>query len=88
VTSGGPPHSSRRPRHPDTAGVAPGGVEVRPDTKQLLISLLAAVVITVLVVVIVTAKIGHGPDSEELHDLGVDDHLEEIEVRHDSSGPG
>jgi hypothetical protein len=46
------------------------------------------VVITVLVVVIVTAKIGPGPGSEELHDLGVDDHLEEIEDRQDSSGPG
>ena len=57
-----------------------------PDyTKQLLFSLLAAVAITVLVVMIVTAKIGPGLDSEELHDLGRDDRLEE---RQDNSGPG
>jgi hypothetical protein len=57
-------------------------------TKQLLFSLLAAVVITVLVVVIVTAKIGPGLDSEELHDLGLDDRREDIEDRQDNSGPG
>jgi hypothetical protein len=57
-------------------------------TKQLLFSLLAAVAITVLVVSIVTAKIGPGLDSEELHDLGLDDRLEEIEERQDNSGPG
>jgi hypothetical protein len=54
-------------------------------TKQLLFSLLAAVAITVLVVSIVTAKISPGLDSEELHDLGRDDRLEE---RQDNSGPG
>jgi hypothetical protein len=54
-------------------------------TKQLLFSLLAAVVIIVLVVAIVTAKIGPGLDSEELHDLGVDDRIED---RQDNSGPG
>lgn len=43
--------------------------------------MLAAVVITVLVVAIVTAKIGPGLDSEELHDLGLDDRLEEIQER-------
>jgi hypothetical protein len=57
-------------------------------TKQLLFSLLAAVAITVLVIAIVTAKIGPGLDSEELHDLGLDDRLEEIEERQDNSGPG
>ena len=57
-----------------------------PDyTKQLLFSLLAAVAITVLVVLIVTAKIGPGLDSEELHDLGLDDRIED---RQDNSGPG
>jgi hypothetical protein len=54
-------------------------------TKQLLFSLLAAVVITVVVVAIVTAKIGPGLDSEELHDLGLDDRIED---RQDNSGPG
>lgn len=29
-----------------------------------------------------------GLDSEELHDLGFDDRLEEIEERRDNSGPG
>jgi hypothetical protein len=57
-------------------------------TKQLLFSLLAAVAITVLVIAIVTAMIGPGLDSEELHDLGLDDRLEEIEERQDNSGPG
>jgi hypothetical protein len=57
-------------------------------TKQLLFSLLAAVAITVLVIAIVTAKIGPGLDSEELHDLDLDDRLEEIEERQDNSGPG
>lgn len=57
-------------------------------TKQLLFSLLAAVVITVLVVAIVTAKIGPGLDSEELHDLGLDDRREEVEDRQDNYGPG
>ena len=45
-------------------------------------------VITVLVVTIVTAMIGPGLDSEELHDLGLDDRLEEIEGQQDNSGPG
>ena len=54
-------------------------------TKQLLFSLLAAVVITVVVVAIVTAKIGPGLDSEELHDLGLDDRIGD---RQDNSGPG
>jgi len=36
--------------------------------KQLLFSLLAAVIITVAAIAIVTAKIGPGPDSEELYD--------------------
>jgi hypothetical protein len=46
------------------------------------------VAITLVVVAIVTAKIGPGLDSEELHDLGLDDRLEEIEERQDNSGPG
>jgi hypothetical protein len=50
--------------------------------------LIAAVLIIVLVVVIVTAKIGPGLDSEELHDLGLDDRGEEIKDRGDNSGPG
>lgn len=51
-------------------------------------SLLAAVVITVLVVTIVTTMIGPGLDSEKLHDLGLDDRLEEIEDQQDNPGPG
>ena len=54
--------------------------------------MLAAVAITLLVIAIVTAKIGPGLDSEELHDLGLDDRLEEIEEGReegqDNSGPG
>jgi hypothetical protein len=61
---------------------------------QLLLSLLAAVVITLVSIIIVTAKIGPGLDSEELHDL--DDRREEIqeereeqlEGEEDNSGPG
>jgi hypothetical protein len=49
-----------------------------PDYRtQLLLSLLAAVVITLVSIIIVTAKIGPGLDSEELHDL--DDRREEIQ---------
>ena len=55
-------------------------------TTQLIASLLVAVFITLATIALVTAKIGPGLDSEELHDLRgggggngqVDDH----------SGPG
>jgi hypothetical protein len=66
-----------------------------PDYRtQLLLSLLAAVVITLVSIIIVTAKIGPGLDSEELHDL--DDRREEIqeqreeqlEDEEDNSGSG
>jgi hypothetical protein len=49
-----------------------------PDYRtQLLLSLLAAVIITLVSIIIVTAKIGPGLDSEELHDLG--DRQEELQ---------
>jgi hypothetical protein len=66
-----------------------------PDYRtQLLLSLFAAVVITLISIIIVTAKIGPGLDSEELHDL--DDRQEELqeqreeqlEGEEDNSGPG
>ncbi|MGH2636645.1 MAG: hypothetical protein ACRDHU_10955 [Actinomycetota bacterium] len=54
-------------------------------TKQLIGSLIAAVIIVVLAVAIVTAKIGPGLDAKELHDLGRDDGNEQQD---DNSGPG
>jgi hypothetical protein len=54
-------------------------------TKQLIGSLIAAVIIVVLAVAIVTAKIGPGLDAKELHDLGRDDGNEQQD---DTSGPG
>jgi hypothetical protein len=66
-----------------------------PDYRtQLLLSLFAAVVITLVSIILVTAAIGPGLDSEELHDL--DDRQEELqeqreeqlEGEEDNSGPG
>jgi len=50
-------------------------------TTQLVISLLFAVVLTVAAIAIVTAKIGPGLDSKELHDRGGSEQV-------DHSGPG
>jgi hypothetical protein len=52
-------------------------------SKQLLGSLIAAAIIVVLAIAIVTAKIGPGLDARELHDIGRDDRSGE-----DNSGPG
>ena len=55
---------------------------VRPTyATQLAISLLAAVLITILAIALVTAKIGPGLDSEELHDRDGGGQV-------DHSGPG
>jgi hypothetical protein len=59
----------------------------RPSSaKQLALSLLAAIVITIATIAIVTAKIGPGLDSEEIHDQGGGDHTEQVDDDH--SGPG
>ena len=55
-------------------------------TKQLIGSLIAAVIIVVLSIAIVTAAIGPGLDSQELHDLGYDERNERDDD--DNSGPG
>ena len=58
----------------------------RPSSaKQLALSLLAALVITIATIAIVTAKIGPGLDSEEIHDEGGG---ETEQVDDDHSGPG
>ena len=66
--------------------------------RQLLFSLLAAVIITVLTIAVVTAKIGPGLDSEELYDTRSerqdliderqDRQEEQQEADGDNSGPG
>ena len=56
-------------------------------TKQLIGSLIAAAIIVVLAIAIVTAAIGPGLDSKELHDLGLDDAYEQ-DGDGDNSGPG
>jgi hypothetical protein len=59
----------------------------RPSSvKQLALSLLAAIVITIATIAIVTAKIGPGLDSEEIHDRGGGDDTEHVDDDH--SGPG
>ena len=55
------------------------------SARQLTLSLLAAVIITIATIALVTAKIGPGPDSEELHDRS-GGHSEQ--VGDDSSGHG
>jgi hypothetical protein len=54
-------------------------------TKQLMGSLIAAVIIVVLAIAVVTAAIGPGLDAKELKDLGLDELYERDE---DNSGPG
>jgi hypothetical protein len=52
---------------------------------QLIGSLVAAAIIVVLAIALVTAKIGPGLDAKELHDLGRDERVERDE---NNSGPG
>lgn len=62
------------------------GPRKRPGyTTQLFFSLLTAALITLGVILLVTAKIGPGLDSEELHDRGGGDREQ---VDEDNSGPG
>jgi hypothetical protein len=56
-------------------------------TKQLVGSLLAAALIVLLTVALVTAKIGPGLDAREVHDLDLDD-IYEDRGDDDNSGPG
>ena len=52
---------------------------------QVIGSLVAAVIIALLAIVLVTAKIGPGLDAKELHDLGRDGGSEQQD---EHSGPG
>lgn len=57
-------------------------------SAQLIGSLIVAVVITLLVILLVTAKIGPGLDSEELHDLRGGGGGDREQVDEDNSGRG
>jgi hypothetical protein len=58
-------------------------------TTQLIGSLLAAAIIVLLAVALVTAKIGPGLDAREVHDLDLDEIYEDRrEGDEDNSGPG
>jgi hypothetical protein len=56
-------------------------------TAQLIGSLLAAAIIVLLAVAIVTAKIGPGLDAREVHDLDLDE-IYEDRRDDDNSGSG
>jgi hypothetical protein len=63
-------------------------------TRQVIGSLLAAVLIVALAVAIVTAKLGPGPDSRELRELRaqreerLEERQDELEDRQENGGQG
>jgi hypothetical protein len=63
------------------------GEERKDTSRQMIGSLVAAVLIVILAIAIVTAKLGPGPDSRELRERQ-EQREERLEERQDNSGPG